>query len=200
MLAAHYDSVLAGPGVSDDGIGVATVLEIARAVKSQPVPRHSIVFLIDDGEEAGLLGARAFVDSDPWAKNIGAAVNLEARGTSGPSLMFETGAANAWAVRLYASSVKSPLTSSIFYTLYKRLPNDTDFTVFKAAGYEGMNFAFIGDVVRSTLPLITSQTQIREVSSIRVTMRCLPFSLSPIPIYLEYHAPRRFTPIFSSKQ
>ena len=33
LLAAHYDSVAAGPGASDDGTGAATVLEIARALK-----------------------------------------------------------------------------------------------------------------------------------------------------------------------
>ena len=85
LLAAHYDSVPAAPGDSDDGAGVAAVLEIARALQSLPRPRNSIIFLIDDGEEAGLLGARAFVDSHPWAKEVRAAVNLDARGTSGPS-------------------------------------------------------------------------------------------------------------------
>jgi hypothetical protein len=34
LLSAHYDSVPAGPGYSDDGVGVASVLEIARAVKA----------------------------------------------------------------------------------------------------------------------------------------------------------------------
>lgn len=153
LLAAHYDSVPAGPGASDDGVGVAAALEIARALKSQPAPLHSIIFLIDDGEEAGLLGARAFVRSHPWAKDVRAVVNLDARGTSGPSLMFETGGANAWAARLYAKNVPHPATSSIFYAVYKQLPNDTDFTVFRAAGYEGLNFAFIGDVMRYHTPL-----------------------------------------------
>jgi hypothetical protein len=147
LLAAHYDSVPAGPGISDDGVGAAAVLEIARAWKSRPSPSHSIIFLVDDGEEVGLLGARAFVNRHPWAKEIRAAVNLDARGTSGPSLMFETGRANDWAVRLFARSVAHPVTSSIFYTAYQQLPNDTDFTVFKDAGFEGFNFAFIGDVV-----------------------------------------------------
>ena len=145
LLAAHYDSVPAGPGDSDDGVGVAAVIEIARALKSMPAPRHSVIFLLDEGEEAGLLGARAFVDAHPWAKDVRAAVNLDARGTSGPSVMFETGGANDWAVRLYAQHTARPAASSIFYTVYKALPNDTDFTVFKAAGYEGLNFAFIGD-------------------------------------------------------
>jgi hypothetical protein len=153
LLASHYDSVPAGPGASDDGVGTATVLEIARVLKTIPAPRHSVIFLIDDGEEAGLLGARVFVDRNPWAKEVRAAVNVEARGTSGPSVMFETGSANEWVVRLYAQSVSRPATSSIFYQAYKQLPNDTDFTVFKAAGYQGANFAFIGDEPHYHTPL-----------------------------------------------
>src|ERR1043165_271446 len=34
-VVAHYDSVPAGPGASDDGTGVATALEIARAIRSE---------------------------------------------------------------------------------------------------------------------------------------------------------------------
>lgn len=153
LLAAHYDSVPAGPGASDDGAGVATVLEIARALKSMPQPRNSMVLMIDDGEEAGLLGAHAFVDGHPWAKEVSAAVNIEARGSSGPSLMFETGSANRWVVDLFARNASHPATSSISYTVYKMLPNDTDFTVFKAAGYQGLNFAYLGNVVHYHTPL-----------------------------------------------
>ena len=153
MLSAHYDSVPAGPGASDDGAGAAAVLEIARALKvSAPLP-HPVIFLIDDGEEAGLLGAESFVASDPWAKDVRADVNMEARGTSGPSAMFETGSANAWLMRMYAASVHHPDATSIFYAVYKLLPNDTDFTVFKRAGYQGFNFAFIGDVAHYHTPL-----------------------------------------------
>src|ERR1700684_1501481 len=153
LLAAHYDSVPAGPGDSDDGTGVAAVLEIARALKSLPAPRHAIVLLIDDGEEAGLLGAHAFVDFNPLAKDVRAAVNLEARGTSGPSLMFETGSANYWAVQVYSRFAKRPATNSLFYEAYKQLPNDTDFTVFKTVDYQGLNFAFIGGVNQYHTPL-----------------------------------------------
>lgn len=156
LLAAHYDSVPAGPGDSDDGVGVASVLEIARALKSMPPPRHSIILLLDDGEEAGLLGARAFVDSDPWAKQVGAAVNLDDRGTSGPSLMYQTGRNNNWALQLYSEHARRHLTSSIFYTVYRQLPNDTDFTIFRSAGYEGLNFAFVGHVSLYHTPLDNS--------------------------------------------
>jgi hypothetical protein len=146
LLAAHYDSVPAGPGASDDGAGVGTLLEIARIMASRPPARHPLILLFSDGEEAGLLGAQAFVQTHPLAHRIQSAVNLESRGTSGSSLMFETGTANAWLMDLYARSIPRPMTNSLFYTVYKLLPNDTDFTVFKEAGYQGYNFAFIGRV------------------------------------------------------
>ena len=152
LLAAHYDSVPAGPGAGDDGIGVASIIEIARVLKQQPERRHPIILLIDEGEETGLLGARLFVAEHPAAHTIKAAVNLDARGDSGPSLMFETGAATDWAVRLFAGVVARPMSNSLYYFVYKLLPNDTDFTVFKAAGYEGFNFALIGDVERYHTP------------------------------------------------
>ncbi len=147
LLAAHYDSVAAGPGASDDGVGVAAVLEIARVLKALPPPKNQIVILLDEGEEGGLLGAHAFVETHPSAKDVRAAVNIDARGSSGPSLMFETGSANDWLMRLYSRVVTHPVTSSIYYTVYRLLPNDTDFTLFNAAGYQGFNFANIGDVV-----------------------------------------------------
>src|SRR5215831_122289 len=81
----------------------------SRALKSLPPARHSIIFLADEGEEAGLIGARAFVDFHPWAKEVRAAINLDARGSSGPSLLFETGAASEWAIRLFDSSARRPV-------------------------------------------------------------------------------------------
>jgi hypothetical protein len=153
LLAAHYDSVPAGPGASDDGAGVATVLEIARILTALPRPRHPIVLLLTDGEEAGLLGALLFVRAHPGSKQVLAAVNLEARGTSGPSLMFETGAANTWLMRLYGSAIARPVTNSLYYEVYKQLREDTDFTVFKTAAYQGFNFAYIGGFGRYHTPL-----------------------------------------------
>ncbi len=153
MVAAHYDSVPAGPGASDDGAGTVSVLEIARALKTSPQLRHPVIFLLDEGEEAGLFGAIAFVQDDPWAKNVRAVVNMDNRGTSGPSAMFETGRANEWLMRMYANAVRRPNANSLFYTVYKSLPNDTDFTIFKRAGYQGFNFAFIGDVAHYHTPL-----------------------------------------------
>jgi Peptidase family M28 len=153
LLAAHYDSVPSGPGASDDGTGVASLLEIARVLKTRPTPSHPIILLVTDGEEAGLLGALLFVREHPLAKHVSAAVNMDSRGVSGASLMFETGTANVSLMRLYAAAARRPVTNSLFYVVYKALPNDTDFTVFKAAAYQGFNLAFIGNVAYYHTPL-----------------------------------------------
>jgi hypothetical protein len=153
LLAAHYDSVGAGPGAGDDGMGVATLLETARALKAGPPLPRPVLFLIDDGEEAGLLGATGFLAASPEAKEVGAVVNVDSRGTTGPSLMFETSGDNAFLVGLLAWSMPRPVTSSIFSTIYERLPNDTDLSVFKPRGTPGLNFANIGEVTHYHTPL-----------------------------------------------
>ncbi len=142
LLAAHYDSVPAGPGASDDGAGTAAVIEIARALLAGPAPRRSVILLIDDGEELGLLGARAFVRAHPWAREVGVVLNFEARGTGGQTAMFETSDRSADLVEAYGRAASRPVASSVIYALYKQLPNDTDLTVFKQAGMRGLNFAF----------------------------------------------------------
>lgn len=146
VVMAHFDSVSTGPGIGDDASGVAVLLEMSRMLRQLPPPRNDIIFLLTDGEERGLLGARQFSAEHPWMKQAKLVINLEARGTSGPSLMFQTGQPNRWLIELFARNVSRPRTSSLFFEVYRFLPNDTDFTVFSRAGVNGFNFAFIGDV------------------------------------------------------
>ena len=148
MLASHYDSVASGPGASDDGAAVAAILETARALKEGPALRNDLVFLFTDGEEPGMLGAKAFIDEHPWAKDLGLALNFEARGSGGPSIMFETSEGNGWLIKEFAATAPSPISNSLAYEIYKSLPNNTDFTIFKNAGLPGLNFAYIGGIMR----------------------------------------------------
>lgn len=146
MLVAHYDTKPGTPGISDDGVGVSAVLEIARMVAAAPAFERDVIFLLTDGEEYGLLGADKWCQEHPWAGDVGVAINLEARGTTGGSLMFETSLHSRWLVELFARVAERPLTSSLFYEVYRFLPNDTDFTVLKKADIQGYNFAIIGEV------------------------------------------------------
>jgi hypothetical protein len=152
LLAAHYDSVPAGPGVSDDGMGVGTMLEVARAIRNERFANR-IWFLIDDGEEAGLLGAEAFVADEALAKDVEVVINVEMRGTYGASNLFETSRGNRWLIRHAARAIARPQASSLFYTIYDMLPNDTDVTVFKRANVAALNFAAIRGVQWYHTPL-----------------------------------------------
>jgi len=142
MLVAHYDSVPRGPGAADDATGVAAILEAARALRAGGSLKNDLIILFTDGEEVGELGAHAFADSHPWMKDVGLIMNFEARGSKGPALLFETGPNNAALLQAVARSASHPVGSSLFYSLYKLLPNDTDFTVFRRQNIPGLNFAF----------------------------------------------------------
>ncbi|MFP5264026.1 MAG: M20/M25/M40 family metallo-hydrolase [Blastocatellia bacterium] len=148
LLVAHYDSVPISHGSNDDGAGVATILETLRSLKASPPLNNDVIALFTDGEEAGLLGAKAFADEHPWVKDVGLVLNFEARGSSGPVVMFETSSGNGRIVSEFARAAPRPVASSLTYDIYKLLPNDTDLTVFKGAGLAGLNFAYIGGVTQ----------------------------------------------------
>lgn len=143
MLACHYDSAELSPGASDDGASVAALLEVIRALKAGPQLKNDVLFLFTDGEELGMLGAKVFMDEHANAKDVAVALNFEARGVGGPSIMFETSDGNEWLIKDFAKATQRPVANSLTYELYRLLPNDTDMTFFKNGGLRGLNFAFI---------------------------------------------------------
>ncbi|AQZ68180.1 Peptidase, M20/M25/M40 family [[Actinomadura] parvosata subsp. kistnae] len=147
VIAAHYDSAAMGPGTSDDAAAVASMLETVRALGDARL-RNDLVFLMTDGEEDGVLGAEAFVREHPLGRKGGVLLNWEARGVSGPSLMFETSPGNAGLVGTFADAVPFPRGDSMMVELYRLLPNNTDFTPMTKAGFRGMNFAYIQESSR----------------------------------------------------
>jgi len=150
LILTHYDSAVhSSYGASDAGSGVVTILEGIRAyLANDPKPKNDIIILISDAEEIGLLGANAFVNHHPWAKDIGLVLNFEARGSGGPSyILMETNGGNKNLVKAFnTAKVKYPVGNSLLYSIYKMLPNDTDLTVFREDGnIKGFNFAFLDD-------------------------------------------------------
>lgn len=151
MLLSHYDSAphSASLGASDDASGIATILESVRAfLANKSANKNDIIILFSDAEELGLNGAALFVTEHPWAKDVGLVLNLEARGSAGPSYMLmETNQGNAAMAREFSKANPSyPVSNSLMYSIYKMLPNDTDLTVFREEGkIQGFNFAFIDD-------------------------------------------------------
>jgi hypothetical protein len=152
LLMAHFDSVPCSPGAGDDGFGTAAVVEAARALAAGPQLRRTVVVVLTDGEESGLLGAEAFARRHPLAPAVRGVVNVDSRGSRGPSAMFETSPGNAWLIGRLAKNVNRPVTSSLFYEIYRRMPNDTDFTAVKGR-VQGVNFANIAGVEHYHTPL-----------------------------------------------
>jgi Zn-dependent M28 family amino/carboxypeptidase len=62
MLGGHLDSWHAGTGATDNGAGVAVVMEAVRILKAAGLkPRRTVRVALWTGEEQGLLGSRAYV-------------------------------------------------------------------------------------------------------------------------------------------
>ena len=141
MVVGHYDSVLGSPGAADDVHAVACMIEIAKTLRTE-VHDNDIIFLITDGEERGLFGAKAYVEQRE-VDHIGVSLNYEARGNSGASISFEWSEGNAWLVGQLKKVATRPVANSMSFEIYKNLPNDSDFTFFKEAGINGINHAFI---------------------------------------------------------
>jgi hypothetical protein len=145
LMTAHYDAALSSPGAGDDLSGIAVLLETAHALKSAGPGKRPVVFLFADGEEAGLLGAQVFVQKHPWFSQVAWVINLEARGTSGPSLLFETSDKQGALVTDVIQPLSPVFTSSLFQEVYRSMPNDTDFSVYRKHGLHGVNLAFVGN-------------------------------------------------------
>jgi Zn-dependent M28 family amino/carboxypeptidase len=96
MFAAHWDAFGLGPadstgdrvrhGAADDGVGVAGVIEIARAFAAAPKPDRSVVFAAWTGEERGLLGSEYYATHPlfPLARTAGN-FTIDVLQTAGPS-------------------------------------------------------------------------------------------------------------------
>lgn len=143
-LVSHYDSVPDGPGAGDDAFGVAISLEAARVLGATDM-RHSLMVLITDAEESGLLGAEAAMADPTIRDRIATYINIESTGASGPALLFEAGPGNRWLTSAWARLAPFPRGGSFAIEIYKRTGNDTDFTMLKQAGIPGLNLAIVGD-------------------------------------------------------
>ncbi len=95
MLGGHLDSVIDGPGINDNGSGVAALLEIARGIGEAGVPDGATIRLgFWGGEEFGILGSSAYVDglADAERTAITAYLNLDMVGsTNGLTFVYADG-------------------------------------------------------------------------------------------------------------
>ncbi len=84
VVGAHLDSVVAGPGINDNGSGSSTILEIAEEMAELKIkPRQKVRFAFWGAEEANLLGSEHYVNtlSDAKLAKIFANLNFDMVGS-----------------------------------------------------------------------------------------------------------------------
>ena len=135
LLSAHYDTPPGSVGAGDDAVAVASLVEIVRALAAGPRLAHTILVVINDGEEQGLLGAHGFVQH-PWFRDVRAFVNLEGAGPHGKAILFQAGVGGGWLVSAYARSVPYPYGTVLAQDIFQSgaIPSDTDFRIYRDDG------------------------------------------------------------------
>jgi hypothetical protein len=174
-LISHHDSVPEAMGALDAGLGVAAVLESARQLVTQPL-RHSLLVIITDAEELGLLGARAVMNDAEVVERVRAFLNFDGTGAAGPALLFEVGTGRGTPLDAWSEGAAMPEGASYTTEIYRRLPNDTDFSIFKRLNASGLNFAAVGDsyayhtdrdVAARVSPATLHHTIVNTISTVR---------------------------------
>ena len=142
-LMGHYDSMPMTTGANDNTSAVITLLETARNLVSNKSLKNNVILLFTDNEEYYQLGAKAFVEQHPLAKEVSVILNFEGIGKTGPSIMFEPGPNSGWLIRRFAKSSPLPVAQSWFYDIYKNTPIHTDLDVFTENNIPGLNFMYL---------------------------------------------------------
>lgn len=139
LLSAHYDSVYVSYGATDDGMGIATLLQLVSYFAKNK-PSRSVIFNINNNEESGLHGAHAFL-KHPWSKDVGFFLNLEGAGAGGLPIVFRTSSYQVTQALKTSPHPHGSILCTDAYTL-GLIRSGTDYSVYTAAGMSGLDFAF----------------------------------------------------------
>jgi len=120
LISSHYDSAIGAGGASDDGVNVAIMMELLRIYAIHPPKEASLIFNFNGAEETFLQAAHGFITQHPWKGSVKAFINLEAAGSGGRELLFQTG--SDVLAMAYANGAKYPHASTvaqeIFHVMY----------------------------------------------------------------------------------
>ncbi|KAJ3062713.1 hypothetical protein HDU98_001423 [Podochytrium sp. JEL0797] len=139
LVSAHYDSVVSSPGVTDDGMAIS-LIRLLVDDSERPLP-HSVVFLLNNCEECGLLGARQF-SKHPFYKSIRASINLEGGGSGGPAMLIR--ASDLTMLEAFAKKSLLPFGFVVGNDVMNLglVKSTTDYAVYTENGEAGVDIAF----------------------------------------------------------
>ncbi|XP_043072268.1 endoplasmic reticulum metallopeptidase 1 isoform X2 [Drosophila grimshawi] len=137
LVNSHFDSKPATPSAGDAGFMVVTMLEVLRVIATtKQTFDHPIVFLFNGAEEVGLLASHGFITQHKWAPYCKAVVNLDAAGSGGREVLFQSGPNHPWLVNYYKKYIKHPFATTVAEEIFQSgiIPSDTDFRQFTTYG------------------------------------------------------------------
>ncbi|EDW72286.1 uncharacterized protein Dwil_GK20846 [Drosophila willistoni] len=137
LVNSHFDSKPTSPSVGDAGHMIVSVLEVLRVIgSSRQTFTHPIVFLLNGAEENPLQGSHGFITQHKWAPFCKAVINLDAAGSGGREILFQSGPDSSWLTEYYKKNAKHPFGTSMAEELFQTglLPSDTDFGIFNTYG------------------------------------------------------------------
>jgi hypothetical protein len=148
LLSAHYDSTTeGGAGAGDDGLAVAAIVEIVRALTSGPQLERTVIVNLSGAEELWLAGAPRFLEH-PWSREVRAFINLDSMGTRGRLLLFRVTRDDLGLVEAYGRAAPQPHGSAIAQDLFRTgvIPSGTEFGVYADQGkLRGLDLALYED-------------------------------------------------------
>lgn len=133
MVGAHLDSVPEGPGINDNGSGVAAVLETALQLGSSPDVNYAVRFGFWGAEEEGLLGSTNYVESldEDQLKDIALYLNFDMLGSPNPGYFTYDGDQSAprepRVPRVPEGSAGIERTLAAYLADAGKMPQDTSF-------------------------------------------------------------------------
>jgi len=155
LLGAHFDSFPTSPGSSDNAVNVAAAVGVLRALAQGPAQSHSVLVLLNGGEESMFVAAHAFALSHRWARDYRVVLNLEAIGAGGPSVVFQLGPDAAWLARAVGGS-RRPRGTVIAHDLFQvpGFPAATDWKtlVRHAPSASGLTAGLAADAAATDAP------------------------------------------------
>jgi hypothetical protein len=141
LAMAPYDSGPATLGAADGGASAAALLETLRVLQAGPPLDNDLLFVFTDADASQAAGARAFMQSHPWAKRVRVALRFDNAGNRGPLELIGAAHADGFAVDAWARAAAAPRGSSFMAELYERLPQSAGAAPLAGSGFPVLHFA-----------------------------------------------------------
>jgi hypothetical protein len=120
LINAHFDSFPGTGGASDDTIGCVCMVEVLRYLsKSSKSYKNPFILLFNGGEEAHQPAAHGFITQHRWAQEVKYLINLEAVGSGGKEMVFQSN--SGWLMDQYGQAVPYPHATVIGSELFRNI-------------------------------------------------------------------------------